>query len=1263
MHPYFAPAMNQPHTSNTVYPLHLPTTILLIEDTETDCLTYTRYLQSAPDTDYRITCVNKLMHGIASWRSHPPDVVLLDMHLPDGDGIEFLEFLQENCPEATTKLPVVVLTGQGNERVAVQAMKLGAMDYLVKSDITANTLQKSVSAVVEYQALSRQLLQSRQQKELLSEIALRIRQSLNLPQILQSAVDGLRQLLDCDRAIIFQFHPDWSGRVAVESVCTEELSLLNQAVLDPCFASQWHEPYRQGRISYVYDRERDALQPCYAELLASLQVRANLVTPILQNEQLWGLLIAHECYHPRHWETSDIDWVMQLATQVSIAIQQATTYANLQIELRERQYAEVALQQLNQELEDRVAQRTTALRQSEARLQEAQQIARLGHWEFDLPTARIIWSPEVFRIFGRDPHQSGPTFEESLQPFAQSDRECIEAFIQQAIQTGEGYEFDIPFVRTDGSSGYLFVKGSPIQDQQGDVVRLVGIVMDISDRKQTEAQLQSLRERLEFILSSSPAVLYTCRPYGNYAPTFVSENIASHLGYTPDDLTTQADLWLNSIHPDDRPKIMTDIPQVFAQGHQSLAYRFQHKNGDYRWIQDEIKLVASVDGNPRELVGYLVDISDRHEIQTQLQHLSDRLTLALESAEMGTWDWDLSHEAIWDEQMYKLYGLEHLQRPATYQDWLNAIHPDDRVSAEQNFEQGLLQGKLDREFRIVLPDGTIRYLRAVGLMHYDPMGQPQRMVGINYDITARKLTEAHLIRYTQEVEDLYDHAPCGYHSVDAEGYLIRVNATELEWLGYTREEMIGRPLMNFLTQEGRQICLTTGPILCQQGWLKDVELTMLCKDGSVLPVLINATAVRNEQGHFLHSRTTLMDIRDRKQFEQELRQTNAELARATRLKDEFLANMSHELRTPLTAILGMSDVLMEEFCGPLNERQRQYVAVIQQSGMHLLSLINDILDLAKIESGKLELQFSTVFVEALCESSLAFVKQIANKAGIQLNMRISPEVIEITVDELRIRQALINLLSNAVKFTPEGGQVTLEVKRDRVPQWIYVSVTDTGIGIAAEDISKLFQSFVQIDSGSSRQYSGTGLGLALIKKIVELHQGTVSVESVVGQGSCFTLRLPERPIVDPSPNGVTPSEIALPLDHTEPDPADQRTGQYLILLVENDPANVATLSAYLTHQGYQLLVANDGEAAIALAIKHHPDIILMNVQMPKMDGLEATRQIRRIFALAQTPIIALTALAMTGDRDRCLEAGANDYLSKPINFKLLVELIQHYSSS
>ncbi|MEA5479009.1 CBS domain-containing protein [Pseudanabaena galeata UHCC 0370] len=411
------------------------------------------------------------------------------------------------------------------------------------------------------------------------------------------------------------------------------------------------------------------------------------------------------------------------------------------------------------------------------------------------------------------------------------------------------------------------------------------------------------------------------------------------------------------------------------------------------------------------------------------------------------------------------------------------------------------------------------------------------------------------------------------------------------------------------------------------------------------------------------------EIAERQQAQQQLTEANQQLARATRLKDEFLANMSHELRTPLNSILGMNEALQDEIFGSINERQLKALQTIESSSTHLLALINDILDVAKIESGQVTLELTATDLDSLCNSSLAFIKQQALTKRIQLITRIPKYLPELMLDERRIRQVLINLLNNAVKFTLEGGTITLEVSQVQLESsttnltplnYIKIAVIDTGIGLSAENIQKLFQPFIQIDSALNRQYKGTGLGLALVKRLVELHGGTVELTSEVGVGSCFAINLPIN-IGDPAIEEQTEQDLS----------GQSQIGQSqteglispLILLAEDNEANIATFSCYLEAKGYRILLATDGQQAIDFAKAEQPDLILMDIQMPVIDGLEAIKQIRLDPNLVNIPIIALTALAMAGDRDRCLAAGANDYLSKPVKLKQLNLLIQQVLES
>ncbi|WP_242046404.1 ATP-binding response regulator, partial [Calothrix anomala] len=455
----------------------------------------------------------------------------------------------------------------------------------------------------------------------------------------------------------------------------------------------------------------------------------------------------------------------------------------------------------------------------------------------------------------------------------------------------------------------------------------------------------------------------------------------------------------------------------------------------------------------------------------------------------------------------------------------------------------------------------------------------------------------------------------------------------------------------------------------------DTELRIILSDGEIRTLKAYGLVQRNSQGQAQRIIGINYDISDayrqaaqRKLAEIQLQQTNqqlaasnAELARATRLKDEFLATMSHELRTPLNAILGISEALQHQVFGTITDKQRQSLQTIERSGNHLLELINDILDLSKIEAGQLELHYTKVAINPLCQASLAFIKQQAFQKRIQLEVNIQPHLPELMVDERRIRQVLINLLNNAVKFTPEGGRITLEVTYQKLTQaaemtsaqnFIRIAVIDTGIGIAPKNLNKLFQPFIQIDSALNRQYNGTGLGLVLVKRLVEIHGGKVGVTSEPGVGSCFTLDLPCGNISAAAElvNSESPKLNSPFIATAENSP--------LILLAEDNEANIFTFSTYLEAVGYRMILARNGQEAIALTKSQSPNLILMDIQMPGVDGIEAIRQIRLDPNFTHLPIIALTALAMPGDEEKCLVGGANKYLCKPVKLQQLAALIQ-----
>lgn len=395
----------------------------------------------------------------------------------------------------------------------------------------------------------------------------------------------------------------------------------------------------------------------------------------------------------------------------------------------------------------------------------------------------------------------------------------------------------------------------------------------------------------------------------------------------------------------------------------------------------------------------------------------------------------------------------------------------------------------------------------------------------------------------------------------------------------------------------------------------------------------------------------------------DLKMVNTELARAVKARDEFLAMMSHELRTPLHAILTLSESLMEEVYGPLVQQQHKALSSIEESGRHLLELINDILDIARIEAGKVDLRVEPVQIDHVCQASLKLVREAIKKKHLTYDYRIDEHVSAMMVDERRLKQILVNLLSNAIKFTPEGGRVALDVIGDVEEEVVHFVVCDTGIGISEEDVGRLFKPFVQLDSSLSRQYQGTGLGLVMVSRLVALHSGSVSLESNLGKGSKFTVSLPwyEKQVEPVYGEQVIVKGLKERID--EQAMAAAESHHTSVLVVDDNQPNLVSVVDYLQMCGYHVFVAHDGLDAIEQAMAQRPSIILMDIQMPVMDGLDAIRRLRLIDECATIPIIALTSLALPGDREICLQAGASDYVTKPVSLQKLVQLIEKHTES
>ncbi|MFN8380526.1 MAG: PAS domain S-box protein [Anaerolineales bacterium] len=642
------------------------------------------------------------------------------------------------------------------------------------------------------------------------------------------------------------------------------------------------------------------------------------------------------------------------------------------------------------------------------------------------------------------------------------------------------------------------------------------------------------------------------------------------------------------------------------------------------------------------------------ERTAEIEVTRKRLELAADAAGLGIWEWDnVNGKLIWDAQMYRIHGISQEEFSGKLETIYQYVIPQDQEIVSKIAYDVVVNhsSNYQIEYRICRKDGEIRTLTQQGVAIFDESHNIDRIIGTVNDITPQKQAEQAIRESEAYARLLFDASPDPVSVSEVDGKLLDVNRLFEQQHRIKRAEISGRNIseLNIFPPEQLKKERAYIQAIVEGNEVPPVELDFYNPSGGIHTLEMHSYPIEVNRQMLILS--TSRDITIHKKAEESLRLANAEMERALRVKDEFLANMSHELRTPLNAILGMSESLEEQIAGPLNEKQIKYIRTIAESGKHLLELINDILDLSKIEAGRLELNVSQITVSSLCEASLRMVKELAQKKGQQISLNIDPEVKIIMGDERRLKQSLVNLLSNAVKFTPNDRRLGVDVKGNIRNQTVVFTVWDEGIGMAPDQLNLIFKPFVQLDAGLAREFSGTGLGLVLVAQMIRLHGGSVSVESKEGVGSRFSITLPWVNV-----EGDMISAKNRP-QNTEAGSGSEEKRGGKILIVEDTDSIILLLTEYLRYKGYQIMAAHNGMEGLMLAIKEKPDLILMDVMMPVMDGVEATKRIRAEKDLQEIPIIALTALAMTGDKERCLQAGMNDYLSKPVQMKELENLI------
>ena len=705
------------------------------------------------------------------------------------------------------------------------------------------------------------------------------------------------------------------------------------------------------------------------------------------------------------------------------------------------------------------------------------------------------------------------------------------------------------------------------------------------------------------------------------------------LGFTVEELKTKP--FIEFVHPEDQESTIAVAQKIMTTGKDVVSFenRYLCKDGSYKW------LLWSATVSLEEQLYYAVarDITERKQAEVHYRDLYENAPDMMAVVDLVSTNILECNQTLADvigRSKEEIVGNSFLE-----------LYASESIDAAQQTSQAFVEtGEVIRQERTLLraDGGTIDVLLQATPMR-DETGKIVASRSTWRDVTKQKEAERALASQEALYRTLIQAAPQVIWVADADGQVALLNKAWHEFSGRSDEESLGTRWAEALHPEDLPDVLAKWERAYTRGETYSGECRFQAKDGSYETFIFIGTPVRDDSGKIINWVGINTNIADRVQAEIALQEAKDAAEYANRAKSEFLATMSHELRTPLNAIIGFSEILRDEILGTVNDDQKELVADIHTSGNHLLTMINDILDLSKIEAGKMDLQLENFSIKEAVTEVNTIVNALANQKQIQLSLELNQDI-SIEADKIKFKQILYNLLSNAVKFTDEGGQVTMKFEISGAA--LLGSVTDTGVGISPQDRAKLFQPFTQIDASSTRAHSGTGLGLALTNRLIQLHGGKIWVDSDIDEGSTFSFTFPlhqQEQKVEVTTLDTSNSEIIVS--------GNNRT----ILVAEDNEQAAQLLGIYLTEAGYQVEYAADGEEAIAKAAEIQPFAITLDILLPKKDGWQVLKEMKTKPNLQSIPVIIVS---VTEERQLAFGLGAVDHLVKPIDKETLLASLQ-----
>jgi PAS domain S-box-containing protein len=772
----------------------------------------------------------------------------------------------------------------------------------------------------------------------------------------------------------------------------------------------------------------------------------------------------------------------------------------------------------------------------------------------------------------------------------------------------------------------------------------------ITERERLIAELEMERARLKAIVEHIPAGVILAEAPGGRVVMFnphVERILGRPMVMSPDIESYQE--WL-AYEVNERP----------VEGHESVLARtlqgevvtgreilYHRGDGVKAWIRVSGAPISDASGKIVGGVDLITDIDEEMRAREALRVNQERLNLAQKTARLGSFEWNIqTDEVIWSEETEAIYGLPPSGFSGGYESWAKLVHHEDRPAAEEAVRRALVEGRqYDAEYRVIWPDGGVHWIQTRGEFFFDDAGRPLRLIGVDIDITERKRAEEELRESERRLEVALEAAKLGSCHLNFRANELTSSAAHKANFGRAPDDHFTyEDLIETVHPDDRERVIERIEQTIQNREEYQDEYRVIWPDGSLHWIAARGHRVYGADGQPLYCDGVTLDLTERRQMEESLRRQTEALREADRRKDDFLATLAHELRNPLAPLRNAVQILALR--GDDSAVVAQTNELMDRQIQQMVRLVDDLLEVSRIGQGKISLQKAPVGLAEVVATAVETSRPLIESHRHKLTVMLPDRPVRVEADAARLAQVLSNLLNNAAKYTEDGGRI--ELIAQRTPKEAVLRVRDNGVGIAPEALPQLFDMFMQIESSTDRSQGGLGIGLTLVRRLVEMHGGKIEARSAgLGKGSEFLVRLPA--LAEPASESARKT--------SEASSASSAKGPRRMLVVDDNVDSAESMALVLRLQGHEVRLAYDGQSALEEAQSFRPEVMFLDLDLPKMDGYEVARRLRLEPAMRYMTLVAMTGYGQEEDRQRTQEAGFQLHLVKPVDFNKVEELL------